>query len=132
MEYIDYNYYIDDFRSNVIPNKAFKRIAKEASSKVKYYTLNRINRDNINDDIKDATCLIAELLYNQEILKTKVINADTSNKQIVSETLGPRSISYTNNTQYQNAQIKTEKEINSDIYRICKEHIDEKLLFRGV
>ncbi len=130
MKYVDYNYYIRDFENDIIPPESFNRFAREASNKVRYYTSNRINSDNLNDDIRNATCLIAELLFNQEKLKLQVTN--TTEKQIASETLGPRSISYTNNVQYQNTQIKTEQELNSAIYKICKEHINEELLFRGV
>ena len=127
--YIDYEYYSNNFGGNLIPCNSLKKQAREASRKINYFTQNRIV--DIDNNVKYATCLIAELLYNQEILKSKIIN-DDNNKQIASETVGPRSVTYINNSQYQNTQVKSAKELNSSIYQICKENLDEELLFRGI
>lgn len=126
--YVNYEYYTNDFEGNLIPKNSFKKLAKEASRKIKYFTSNRIV--DVSGGIKDATCSIAELLYNQEQLKTKLLNVESSQK--ASETVGPWSVSYVNNSQYQDKQIKTDEELNSSIYQICKEYLDENLLFRGI
>lgn len=130
--YVDYEYYKDNLKCSIIPIDSFENYAIRASSKIRYYTSNRINDKNINDNIRNATCFIAELLFNQEKLKSKIALESNAKPQIASENLGPRSISYVNNTQYQDNQIKTDKELNSSIYQICKENIDSELLFRGV
>lgn len=129
-EYMDHYYYLNSFKGELIPSNLLEKYARKASSKVKYYTSNRINEENINDDIRTATCEIAELLFNQENLKSKIANTETLQKS--SETLGPRSITYINNSQYQDKQIMTEKEIDNSIYDICKEYIDDELLYRGI
>lgn len=127
--YIDYEYYMNSFNGNIIPNESFKKYAKKASSKINYYTSNNI--EEVTDDIKDATCEIAEVLFNQEKLKNKVINENSSQKS--SETVGPWTVHYTDNSQYQSNQIMSDKELNTTIYQICKEYlIDSGLLFRGV
>lgn len=127
--YVDYDYYVNDFEGNLIPKNSFNKTVKEASRKINYFTSNKIV--NVNSDVKDATCSIAELLYNQEQLKTKLFSSDNASQK-VSETVGPWSVSYANNYQYQDKQIKTDKELNNSIYKICKEYLDEELLFRGV
>lgn len=127
--YVDYDYYANDFEGNLIPKNSFNKTVKEASRKINYFTSNKIV--NVNSDVKDATCSIAELLYNQEQLKTKLFSSDNASQK-VSETVGPWSVSYANNSQYQDKQIKTDKELNNSIYKICKEYLDEELLFRGV
>ena len=126
--YVDFEYYTNTFEGSLIPEDSFDKKALEASRKVNYFTSGKI--EEVNDDIKDATCSIAELLYNQEILKDKVTNVNSTEKS--SETVGPWSVTYANNTQYQSNQILTDKQINSSAYQICKEYLDSKLLFRGV
>lgn len=122
--YIDIVYYANKFKGSIIPSDSFYKNAMEASRKVKYFA-----RDltETNDDVKYATCLVAELLYNQEILKNKI----NSNNEVASETLGPRSVTYVNNSQMQYNQILSDKELQKNIYQICLENISD-YMYRGV
>lgn len=129
---VDNNYYENEFCGKVIPLIEFDKYAKQAVSKINYFTFRRITEGDINNNIKDTVCIIAELLFEQNKLKLQLLNQDSNNSQIASETLGPRSITYVNNLQYQDKYIKSDKELNTTIYQICKENIDDKFLYRGI
>ena len=108
---VDYNYYSENYGGSSIPESSFDKKAIEANNKVNYYTFNRINKSNMNDDIRNTICQVAELLFEQEELKNKVKQSSIENKEITSETLGPRSITYANKTNIQANQIMSEEEL---------------------
>lgn len=131
-ELIDYNYYSEIYGGSSIPEPSFKQKAIEASSKVNYYTSNRINEEILNNLIKNTTCQIAELLFEQEKLKSSITNDDNSNKEVASETLGPRSISYVNKSNLKANQILSEKDLKNKIYDICYQNlVHTGLMYRG-
>lgn len=133
LELVDYKYYKEIYEGSSIPESSFKKIAIKASEKVNYYTQDRINKDNITDKIRNTTCEIAELLFEQESLKEKLINYDESTKEIASETLGPRSVSYVNKSSQQANLIKSKEELEKDIYKICYQSlVHTGLMYRGV
>lgn len=132
MSYVNYNYYTNNFYGTLIPETNFNKKALEASSKVKYFTSNKIDRNNISDDIKNATCTIAELLYKQEKMKDSITNQIDENKKIASETLGPRSITYSDNTQEISKMILSDSDLNKKILQICREYLSNtELMYRG-
>lgn len=133
MPYVDYGYYVSFFFGTLIPEKEFCKKALEASSKVKYNTFGRIDENEIPSEVKNATCSIAELLYDQERLKNSITNQNADNKQIASETLGPRSITYLNNNSEISKQILNDSDLNKKIRNICHEFLDDTgLMFRGI
>lgn len=132
LELVDYKYYKGIYEGSSIPESSFKKNAIKASEKVNYYTQDRINKDNITDKIRNTTCEIAELLFEQESLKEKLINYDESTKEIASETLGPRSVSYVNKSSQQANLIKSKEELEKDIYKICYQSlVHTGLMYRG-
>lgn len=118
MTLIDYEYYHNTYKG-LIPANSFDNIAIKASSRVNYFTYNRINESNINNDIKNATCEVADLLYEQEQLKIQI----NSNNEVASETLGPRSISYVNKSNIKSTQIKSDDELDRSAYKICSNYL---------
>lgn len=133
MSYVDYEYYTNQFFGTLIPMNKFNKKALEASSKVNYNTVGNIDNNNITTPVKNATCSIAELLYEQEQLKTSITNQNADNKQIASETLGPRSITYLNNNTEISKQILSDSDLNKKIRNICHEYLDDTgLMYRGV
>ena len=133
MPYVDYEYYQSKFYGTLIPISDFNKKALEASSKVNYYTVGNIDSKNIPTQVKNATCSIAELLYTQEKLKSSLTNQNADNKQIASETLGPRSITYLNNNSEISKQILSDSDLNKKIRNICHEYLDDTgLMYRGV
>ena len=129
---VNYDYYDKEFFGNIIPLNEFDNYIKRAISKVDYFTFNRINENNVNNGIRDGICIIAELLFKQDKLKNQLLSQDNNSQKISSETLGPRSITYSDNTQYQDKHIKSDEELKKSIHNICKEYIDAKFLYRGV
>lgn len=131
-ELIDFNYYSKSYGGSSIPESSFKQKAIEASSKVNYYTSNRITADILNELIKNTTCQIAELLFEQEKLKSSITSSDNSDKEVASESLGPHSISYVNKSALKEKQILSDNELNKKIYGICYQNlVHTGLMFRG-
>lgn len=130
---VDYNYYSENYGGSSIPESSFDTKAIEASDKVNYYTFNRIDKANITKEIRNITCRIAELLFEQEELKNKAKKSAAENKEIASETLGPHSISYVNKANIQAAQILSEDELESKIYKIVYQALAHTgLMYRGI
>lgn len=124
---VDYDYYIDIYEGSSIPESSFDNYALKASSYINKYTFNRI-KDKIDDFVKYCACEIAELLYSQEKNKNNI-----EEKQVVaSETVGPHSKTYVNNSAYIDKQILTSKELENNIYKICYRYLATSgLLYRG-
>lgn len=116
---VDYKYYTETFGGSSIPESSFQKKVIEASSKVNHYTFNRINSENISNDVRNATCEIAELLYNQELLKNTVI----SDKEVASETVGPHSKTYVNKASLIDKYLLTNQEIAKESYIICSRYL---------
>ena len=127
-ELVNYNYYINNYGGSSIPGSSFFNLSVRASAYVNKYTYHRINNENINDAIRDSACEIADLLYSQDIKKEKKEN----NKMVASETVGPHSKTYVNNSGLIDKQILTESELESSCYNICYKHIvSTGLMYRG-
>ena len=117
---VDYEYYSKNYGGSSIPESSFQKKVIEASSKVNYYTSNRINKDVLNDNIRNTTCEIAEFIYSQDILKEKVLSDEKSK---ASETVGPHSVTYVNNKSYQEKRILTNDELDYECYKICYRYL---------
>lgn len=129
----NYEYYIMTYGGSSIPESSFKTKVIEASNKVHYYTSNRIDETILNDDIRNVTCQVAELLFEQEKLKSKIKQNSNESNEIASESLGPRSISYVNKSNLQASQILSEKELEDKIYKIIYQAlVHTGLMYRGI
>lgn len=127
---IDYDYYSDIYEGSSIPESSFQKKAIEASSKVNYYTFNRITEKEINNNIKNATCEVAELIYSQEKLKEIVLSNDKKIK--LSETVGPHSVNYVNKSSAQEKEILNDEELENSCYKICLRYLaNTGLMYRG-
>lgn len=128
-ELVDIEYYIKQFGDSSIPGSLFKKYSIKASNKINYYTSNRITKDILNDNIRNAACEIVDLLIEQERLKEQQ-NNNTMDK--VSETVGPHSVTYANKTTLQAQRILNAEELDRECYRICYEHLAHLcLMYRG-
>lgn len=127
---VDYEYYSKNYGGSSIPESSFQKKAIESSSKINYYTQNRINEDILDDNIRNATCEIADFIYSQDILKEKVLSDD---KIKASETVGPHSVGYVNNKTFQEKQVLSDDELDYECYKICYRYlINTGLMYRGV
>lgn len=84
LKYIDEAYYLTNYSSNI--PKDFNRLNIEASSYIKKRTSNRIDTSNIPEEVKYATCIIIDLIDNQERLMFEVGNLKSQNRDGISET----------------------------------------------
>lgn len=129
---VDYEYYRKIYMGSSIPSALFRKKIREATNKINFYTSNRINEQIINNDIKNTICQVAELLFEQEQLRLSINDTDKSSKEIASESLGPRSITYVNKSNLRADQILSDTELKRQIYKICYENlVHTGLMFRG-
>lgn len=128
MQLVNYEYYNSQYQGRSISASVFGKYGKLASKKVNYYTYNRICDSDIDDDIRDVTCEVAELLFEQENLKEKITNSNE--KEISSDTLGPRSTSYANKSNLQEKQILSDEQLEQKIYLIIYQALAHKGLMR--
>ena len=92
--YVDFEFYVNTFGGVAIPESDFESSATRASRELDRITQYRIKSDLnpngtyiVDNKVKNATCAIAEILFNQ----SKGDNADGS---ILSESVGQHSVTY--------------------------------------
>lgn len=130
LQLVDYEYYTNTYKGISIPADSFDNYAIKASSKVNYYTFDRITNDNIDNNIKNTACEIADLMYSQFLLKEQVSNSNTIK---ASETVGPHSVSYFNNINLLSKDILSNSELDEECYQICYRYlVHTGLMYRGV
>ena len=131
-ELVDYKYYSKTYGGSSIPESSFKEKAIKASSEVNYWTSNRITNEILNNLIRNTTCEIADLLFEQDNLKKNVLSTDNDNKEVASESIGPHSISYVNKSNLRANQILSDDDLKKKIYNICyKNLVHTGLMYRG-
>lgn len=129
LQLVDYHYYFYEYYGDSsIPESSFNNLSIKATTKVNLYTFNRINKNNIDDNIRNTVCEITELLFEQQKLKEK-LNDNTLVK--ASETVGPHSVNYVNKTNLQLQKILSSKELDKECYKICYEHLADTGLMHG-
>jgi len=132
--FIKYSDYRSKYKGILMPEDSFKNFAIKASSKINYFTFDRINIDNLNENhlnkVIFATCEIAELLYEQYQLKQ---NQNDEKNTIASETVGPHSKTYVNKSNLQAQRILNNDQIDNECYAICLKYLSRTgLMYRGI
>lgn len=126
---VDCDYYNATYGAFNIPEASFDTYSIKASSKINYYTFNKINQTMLDSDIgkniKNAVCEIIELLYSQDELKKEL---NDSTLEVASETVGPHSKSYVNKASLKYQRVLSDDELNKECYQICR----QKLAFSGL
>ena len=85
---IDYDFYSNNYRGNLIPQEEFDKYAMKASNEVRLRILNRAY-SKYEELVMTSTCEVAEILYNQDLMKRKLINVVNGSEQIItSERVG--------------------------------------------
>lgn len=124
MNLVDYNYYHNTYNGTLIPQNSFDNKAIQASSKVNLFTYSRIKEQSqITNDVRNAACEVAELLFSQEDLKIKASQDAKTSGDIASESLGPHSITYANKTTIQKDQILSGNALDRECYLICYRYL---------
>lgn len=113
MIYADYSYYSIEFLGNKIAEADFPRVASRASEYLDSITAGIITKlQAVPEEVKKATCAIAEKIYSKE-----------QGQEVVSESVGSYSVTY------KDAQTPYEKEL----YNIAKCYLGHTgLMYRGI
>jgi maleate cis-trans isomerase len=118
--YADYEYYSGTFHGNTIPGAEFDKYATRASSYLDHVTLKRVTVDNLTDDIKKATCAVAEVYYDQDLQVNNMGN------YISSESVGTHRVEI-------KSKIRTKKELDKELYDKVFFYLSlTGLLYRGI
>lgn len=126
--YIDYDYYSNTFHGNVIPQEKFENFAIRASSRIRYRIFNR-DISLFEKDVKNATCSVAEILYNQSLNKEKIVNITNGTvKVITSEKVGDYSRNISNPSISDLLQITSEEYINN----LIEKELENYLFYTGL
>lgn len=114
MNYIDYQYYSVTFGGTLIPQTNFNKIATEASNIVRNSIMNR-DITGYETQVKTATCLVAECVYNQTLKRNKINNVISGTDSIItSEKVGDysRTLSNVSASELKTLIADTSKEID--------------------
>lgn len=84
--YADITYYTGIYKGAVLDAASFDLFARKATLIIRQYTFNRINDNNIPDEVRMCCCELAESEYSQDKVKT--------GNGIASEKVGDYSVSY--------------------------------------
>ena len=124
--YIDYDYYSNTFKGTLIPQKEFEMYATKASNEVRLRIMNRdISKHEI--EVKKATCSVADILYNQYLIKQKIQDILLGTEKVISsEKVGDYSRNFSNVSVSE-----LQKECDKTIDKI-NEELDQSLLFTGL
>lgn len=87
--YADFEFYRDTFLGEKIPEDKFSHYALRASERIDELTFDRLkNAEDIPEEVKNACCAAAEVLYISDCASEK------SEKGISSEKVGEYSVNY--------------------------------------
>lgn len=119
--YIDYDYYSNTFKGTLIPQKEFEQYATKASNEVRLRILNKSIK-GFEKEVQNATCSVADILYNQELKKQRIESIlNGTEKIITSEKVGDysRNISTVSlsdlKADYESADKKIDDELNKTL-----------------
>ena len=120
VRYADLAFYMTEYGGNIIPNEEFQRVITRASTYIKAITFSRVDENNIPEEVKAATCAVAEVIYKAE---------SSTEEEKKSETVGKLSVSYV--TEQADGQIK-EKVLRKKQYATAYPYLATTgLLYRG-
>lgn len=109
--YADFEFYRDTFLGEKIPEERFPQFARDASVQIDRVTFNRLkNAADIPEEVKNACCAAAEVLYLTEDASVKAAGG------ISSETVGEHSITYS-------ASVGTSSSANGSVRSAIKDHL---------
>lgn len=132
--YIDEDYYYDTYGGDLIPQKEFDKIAAKASN---YVRLRILDKDitEFETAVKNVTCEVAEIIYNQNQLKNnyqKMLESISSGSgsagMITSEKVGDYSVSKASLSMNELKELCSNEELESQI----NNKIESALLLTGL
>lgn len=111
-KYVDYNFYTKVFGGK-LSTEDFSLYEIKARKFIDKITFNRINSDNLNDDIKFCVCIIAE----------KIKDIEDNGGIKTSETVGKHSVSFL---------VSQNLCAENILYKEATKYLSTNLLYRGM
>ena len=125
---VDYSYYHDTYKGNLVPETSFDKFSLKAQQKVMMRILGRDFSDHVLN-VKNAICEIIEIYYNQKLNKDKMNDLTINNNSIItSEKVGDYSRSYGNVNLQELKSVTGEEYIESEI----NDSLERNLLLTGL
>ena len=129
---VDYEYYIETYEGDLVPEERFTYYSQKAEIKV----LSRIN-NNYNDyldKVKSAICEVIDILYNQSKIKERIRSTVSGDSQVLaSEKVGDYSRSYSTTSISDLEKYSSDEYINSQIEEKLFDYLFKTgLLYRGI
>jgi hypothetical protein len=115
--YANYAYYTDTYKGAVIDTVSFDLYARKATQEIKKYTFNRVQDDNIPDEVRMCCCELAELIFKHD--------KGSDKENIASEKVGGYSVTYADKNALEQKFIRRTNTIIEDWLW------DTGLLYRG-
>lgn len=117
----------------MIPQETFEKYAKGASYEVRLRIHNKDISD-YEDVVKECTCSVAEILYNQYLKKEKINNIiDGSENIVTSEKVGDYSRTISSVTLGELVTLSSEDEVSKEIDDVViKQLLFTNLLYGGI
>ena len=127
-----FSFYENNYCGNKIPYDSFKRIEVQASNKVKMHIMNRDyanwQGNDYSEQVKLATCSVADILYDVEFIQEKINAALNGSKVITSEKVGDYSRNYESMT-FKELQEEVSK---TNVDKKIQNTIEENLWYTGL
>lgn len=134
MQYADYEFYINEYFGDLIPEVSFGRSALQASQFIDYYTMGKAANYAADNAVKMACCAVAEHCYvidKAQGLIANSINASGS-QELQSESVGSYSRSFRSGGDSASAAIKAIVDTRKEMARIANQYLAATgLLYRG-
>ena len=92
LQYADYRYYVESYYDTTITEDSFPTVMRDASAFIREITANRVDPDAITDDVKDASCAVADVIQAENDRISSTENGD--GREIKSENTDGYSVSY--------------------------------------
>ena len=113
------------FRGDKIPSDKFMSISRDASLFIREITRGRVNSEVVSEDVKDATCAVCEVIWNEE---ERVLRH--GNQEIKSASTDGESVTYV--TEGTDGQSRENLMWTKQYYAAKKYLIHTGLLYLGV
>lgn len=124
MGYVDYNFYVNDYYGDTIPESSFLKYCDKAESYLHQFTYRRLaaklpTKRGTAKQVKKCICELAEQLYAlEQYLKSTTIQEDGKTKMVKSVSAGSESVTYAGSDTPYAAMAKSPKEVTELLYRI--------------
>lgn len=138
MGYVDYNFYVNDYYGDTIPESFFPKYCDKAESYLHQFTYRRLvvklpTKRSTAKQVKKCICEMAEQIYAlEQYLKLTAIQEDGKTRMVKSVSAGSESVTYAGSDNPYAAMAKNPKEAGEMLYRITVRYLDGMCDDKGI